>query len=258
MIPSEKEADIEGGTWLDDTIYWITSHARNKKGKVDPSRYQFFAVKINVLHDELSLSCVGEPYTQLLDDMLNDPALAQYGLKEASKLPPKEKGASNIEGLCTTPEKNLYIGFRNPIPDDKALIIPLMNPDELVKGDGPAKFGKAFQLDLGGLGIRSIKYWEVRRKYLIVAGSYGDEPSNEESQASALYRWSGDPAQAPVKMEVKISDMNPEAQVIYPHQESMFQFPSDDGNRVVDGTPCKDLSDSEKKSFRSEWIMLPS
>lgn len=259
LIPGEKEADIEGGTWLGDRIYWITSHGRTKKGKVDPSRRQFFAIKIDVLQDELSLSCVGKPYTRLLDDMLNDPALDKYGLKEASTLPPKVKGALNIEGLCATPEKSLYIGFRNPIPDDRALVVPLMNPAELVEGNGPAIFGEAFQLDLGGLGIRSIKYWDARRTYVIVAGSFdGDEPSDEASQPSALYRWSGDPAQAPVKIEVELSDMNPEAQVIYPSQESMFQILSDDGNRLVNGTACKDLSDPEKKCFRSEWIMLPS
>lgn len=259
--PENKEADIEGGTWLDDKIYWITSHARNKKGKKIPSRYQFFAVKPSVFQDKVSLLCAGKPYTHLLDDMLNDPALDQYGLKEASKLPPKEKGALNIEGLCTTPEKRLYIGFRNPIPDSKALIIPLENPAELVEGKSTAKFGIAFQLDLGGLGIRSIKYWDHHKTYMIVAGPYnGEESSSEESQpsASALYRWSGDLKEAPVKIEVDISDMNPEAQVIYPSQEAMFQILSDDGNRVVNGESCKDLVEPEKKRFRSEWIALPS
>jgi len=255
--PKRKEADIEGGTWLDDRTYWITSHARNKKGKVDPSRYQFFAVKITVLEDEISFGCVGQPYTNLLEDMLNDPALEQYGLRHASTLPPKEQGALNIEGLCTTPAKSLYIGFRNPIPDDKALIIPLENPVELIEGKASAKFGTAFQLDLGGLGIRSIKYWAARRTYVIVAGSYsGDEPATEESRPSALYRWSGDLEQAPVKIEINVSDLNPEAQVIYPSQDSMFQILSDDGTRVVDGEQCKDLADPDKKRFRSEWVML--
>jgi hypothetical protein len=256
--PSGKEADIEGGTWLGDKIYWITSHARNKKGKKIPSRYQFFAVKLQVLQDEISLVCAGQPYTQLLDDMLSDPALDQYGLKEASTLPPKEKGAFNIEGLCATPENTLYIGLRNPIPDGKALIIPLENPAELIEGTPKAKFGIAFQLDLGGLGIRSIKYWAARQTYVIVAGSFnGDESPIEESVPSVLYRWSGDLKEAPLKIEVGVSDLNPEAQVIYPSQESMFQILSDDGNRVVNGEKCKDLVDGEKKRFRSKWVVLP-
>lgn len=260
LIPDaeRKEADIEGGTWLDDRIYLITSHARNRNGKKIPNRYQFFAVKLEVHQDEISLHCAGKPYTHLLDDMLDDKALEQYGLSEASNLPPKTKGALNIEGLCTTPDKRLYIGFRNPIRDGRALIIPLENPAELVEGRGRAKFGTAFQLDLGGLGIRSIKYWNFHRIYMIVAGSYhGPEPALEPSEHSALYKWSGNLDEAPIKLEVEIPDMNPEAQVIYPNQETMFQILSDDGTRTVDGQTCKDVADEKKRSFRSEWIVLP-
>jgi hypothetical protein len=257
--PDGKEADIEGGTWLNDRIYWITSHARNRKGTKLPNRYQFFAVKLNLIKDEISLLCVGKPYTHLLDDMLKDPALNQYGLEEASTLPPKVKGALNIEGLCTTPENTLYIGFRNPIPDGRALIIPLENPAEIIEGKSTAQFGTAFQLDLGGLGIRSIKYWDYHQTYLIVAGSFnGDDSVNGKSEPSRLYRWSGDTKESPVQIEVEVSDMNPEAQVIYPNQEIMFQILSDDGNRVTDGKKCKDLIDTEKKRFRSEWIVLPA
>jgi hypothetical protein len=257
--PEGREADIEGGTWLDDRIYWITSHARSRNGKKIPSRYQFFAVKLKVMKDEISLRCVGMPYTQLLDDMLDDPALKQYGLREASTLPPKVKGALNIEGLCTTPDGRLYIGFRNPIPDGQALIIPLENPAEIIEGQASAKFGTAFQLDLGGLGIRSIKYWDYHRTYLIVAGSFNSrEAANEISEPSRLYRWSGNPGEAPLKIDAEVSDMNPEAQVIYPNQETMFQILSDDGNNMVDGERCKDLTDKDKRCFRSKWIVLPT
>ncbi|GAI56453.1 unnamed protein product, partial [marine sediment metagenome] len=46
--PGHPEADIEGATMLDDTIYWITSHGRNTDGKMRPNRYRFFAVKVKV------------------------------------------------------------------------------------------------------------------------------------------------------------------------------------------------------------------
>jgi hypothetical protein len=35
------EADIEGATAIGNRIYWITSHGRNKDGKMRPSRYRF-------------------------------------------------------------------------------------------------------------------------------------------------------------------------------------------------------------------------
>jgi hypothetical protein len=257
--PERDEADIEGGTWLGGRVYWITSHARNKNGKKKPARYQFFAVEFVLREDDLEMRCVGEPYTRLLDDMLADPALEGFGLKAASELPPKERGALNIEGLCATPEGRLYIGFRNPIPGGRALVIPSENPAELVEGAAAARLGEAFQLDLGGLGIRSIKYWARRRTYMIVAGHFGaDEPGEADDVPSVLYRWSGDAAEAPVRVEgIDLSDFNPEALVIYPREESSFQLLSDDGNAVVGGKKCKDVKDDEKKRFRSRWLSLP-
>lgn len=257
--PKRDEADIEGGTWLDDRVYWITSHARNKNGKKKEARYQFFAVEFVLRGDDLKMRCVGKPYTRLLDDMLAAPALEPFGLRAASELPPKEKGAFNIEGLCATPDKRLYIGFRNPIPEGKALVIPLENPAELVDGTTAARFGEAFQLDLGGLGIRSMKHWGQRRTYMIVAGQFGgDEPGDGERVPSAIYRWSGDTKEAPTRIEgLDLSNFNPEAQVIYPHEESMFQILSDDGTLDVGGKACKDTEDKEQRRFRSRWLSLP-
>ena len=254
---TDGEADIEGAAWLDDKVYWITSHARSKKGKKEPSRYQFFAVEFVLREDDLEMRCVGEPYTGLLDVMLADPALEQFGLKAASELPPKEKGALNIEGLCATPEGKLHIGFRNPIPGGKALVVPLENPSELVRGKVEDKLAAPYQLDLGGFGIRSMKYWRQRQTYMIVAGRFsGDEPG-DVGEPSALYRWSGDTNEAPVRvMEVDLSDMNPEAQVIYPQQESFFQIISDDGTADVGGKQCKKAEEAQRR-FRSRWLSLP-
>ena len=38
-----READIEGATIFKGRIVWITSHGRNKSGKVRPDRYRLFA-----------------------------------------------------------------------------------------------------------------------------------------------------------------------------------------------------------------------
>jgi hypothetical protein len=255
---TDGEADIEGGAWLGDRVYWITSHARSKKGKMEASRYQFFAVEFVLREDDLEMRCVGSPYVKLLEVMLADPGLERFGLKAASELPPKEKGALNIEGLCATPEGSLYIGFRNPIPDGKALVVPLENPAEMVEGKGDARLGAAFQLDLGGLGIRSMKYWRRRQTYMIVAGRFGGDEAGDQGEPSVLYRWSGDPAEPPARVEgVDLSGLNPEAQVIYPLQESAFQIISDDGTVDVGGGQCKKAEESQRR-FRSRWLSLPS
>src|SRR5438094_602992 len=99
-------------------------------------------------------------------------AVAPPGVTESTRMCNASDGALSIEGLASTPDGALLIGFRNPITDDgKALVARLKNPDQVVAGQ-PAEFGKPITLDLGGLGIRSME----RRgdEYLIVAGRHGE------------------------------------------------------------------------------------
>ena len=107
------------------------------------------------------VSPVGLPYTRLLDDLVQAPDLAKYDLEGASKKAPEDKDGLNIEALAATPQGTLMIGFRNPIPDGKALIVPLDNPQQVVAGER-AKLGPPIELSLKGLGIRSIEYRESR------------------------------------------------------------------------------------------------
>ena len=71
------------------------------------------------------MEMTGKPYRNLLSDLVADHELADFKLGEAAKKAPKEEGGLNIESLCAVGE-TLYIGFRNPIPNGKALIIPLV------------------------------------------------------------------------------------------------------------------------------------
>lgn len=171
--PQKKEVDIEAATELDGIIYWITSHGRNKKGEFRPERRQFFANKIVNNNNGRAFKQVGHSYNRLFEDMLKDERLKSYRLDAAENLPPKADGGLNIEGLAATPDNTLLIGFRNPIPEGKALLLPLANPKELIKGnEAKAIFGDPIELDLDGLGIRSIEYWQSQNRYLIVAGAF--------------------------------------------------------------------------------------
>jgi hypothetical protein len=161
-----KEADLEGGAQIGTRTYWITSHGRNSKGKETPERQRLFATDVKFENGTFVVSHSGKPYNQLLDDLLSEPKLASYGLKAAGGTGTEIPGALNIEGLAATPENHLLIGFRNPIPGGKALMVPLLNPDEVLEG-ARSKFGKPIELDLGGLGIRSIGFHEGR--YVIIA-----------------------------------------------------------------------------------------
>jgi hypothetical protein len=250
----KKEADIEGSAALGGTLYWITSHGRNKDGEIKRNRYQLFALTLAEKDGEIPFTRTGKPYTQLMEDMLQEEGLKSFMLdplkeKENPELAPEKKG-TNIEGLAAWPGDQLLIAFRNPVPGGKALLIPLQNPARVVEGD-KAKFGTPIQLDLGGLGIRSIELWPQRSVYLIVAG-----PPNDEG-AFQLFQWSGDPARQPERVQgADLSSLNPEAIVVYPGRNDI-QLLSDDGGLVVAGTACKDLTDPASRTFRSRRISLP-
>lgn len=253
--PKKKEVDLEDAAQLDELIYWITSHGRNKKGTSKPERHQLFANKLSN-SDEMTFEQVGHSYTQLvLKDMAKDKRLKKYHLKKAKKLAPKKKGGLNIEGLVITPNQELLIGFRNPVPQGNALLLPLKNPSDLVKKKGThAIFGKPIELDLDGLGIRSIEYWKLKNQYIIVAGAY------DGSDQFALYQWSGlDQTPHLIKGIDLPSNFHPEGILFYPDQNNQFQLFSDDGMLKRNGnTPCKDIEDKDhsQKYFRSLWVRI--
>jgi len=56
-----------------------------------------------------------------------------------------------------------------------------------------------------------------------------------------------------------LNDLNPEAIIFYPDNGGeKFQVLSDDGKRLVNGMPCKELADPRQQRFRSVWVTLKS
>ena len=240
------EADLEAGARIGDRAFWIGSHGRNRDGKVRPNRCRFFATQIEARGDDVRLTPVGRPYKRLLDDFLAEPRLAHFHLREASELAPKQSGALNIEGLSATPEGHLLIGFRNPIPEDRALLVPLLNPNDLIEGR-PAQFGDPILLGLDGLGIRDIA-WHAG-EYIIIAGA------NHGGGPFELFRWTGN-GSAPQRIKVNhFNRYHPEAIVIYPDRGlHEFQILSDDGTESIGGIPAHEVTDWSKRAFRSFWL----
>jgi hypothetical protein len=248
LRPEKKgeESDLEGAAQLGDRIYWITSHGRNAKGRERETRHRFFATTGTVTNGVAKLHAVGNFYSQLLEDMLADIRLAAFDLQRAAALAPKTRGALNIEGLTATPEGHLMIGFRNPVPKGRALLLPLLNPDDLIH-EKRAKFGDPITLDLGGLGIRSISYW--RDAYFIVAGS------TDGDGEARLYRWV--PGQTPECVPTDaIRGLNPEA-LAFPNngKGSELLVVSDDGTARVGTQECKKVKDPDLRKFRA--VLLP-
>ncbi len=250
-----KEVDIEGSTALNGLIFWITSHGTNRQGAARPKRHQFFATKLGL--ESAQLERVGHSYTQLVADLIADERLQKYDWAAAAQIAPKEPGGLNIEALATTPKQEMLIGFRNPIMDGQAIVLKLKNPQDLVLDPSArAKFGKPIELNLGGLGFRSMEYWPQLQQYLIVAGSF------DGSDKFALYLWSGDRGRSPQLLDVTLpTDFRPEGIVLYPDEpvtaprEYRVQLISDDGAAIRDAqTACKNLQSSEHKYFRSLWL----
>jgi hypothetical protein len=281
--PEHPEADIEGATMIGPRIYWITSHGRNKDGKMRPNRYRFFATIVKVENRNVTITPVGTPCKILVHSLVKAKNMRHLRLdrvtrfnatelikKERKKLAPKEEGL-NIEGLCASADgRTIYIGFRNPRPFDrvtsytKALVVPLNNPKQIIEDCEAPIFGEPMSWDLSGLGIRSIEYSHFHKAYFIIAGSF------DESPKFALYRWSGTKERPPVLVrELSQSNFSPEALVTFKSSDKLFML-SDDGSLAIkvggawecmkgefrrNGTCLnKYLIDPKKKTFRGIWL----
>lgn len=236
FLGAKKEADIEGAAQRGDRIYWIASHARNSQGEVREDRHRFFATDIR----GHTVEPVGKPYTDLLADLLAAPSISALTLGDAAGRAAEADGGFNIEGLATAADGSLLIGLRNPIPQGRAIVIPLLNPAELIDGKGPARFGAAIRLDLGGRGVRSIE--RVGNGYVIAAGPPAD------TGTFAVYRWSGRPGDAPSPVRLDLGTLRPEALFAWP--DGQLTLLSDDGGVQVGKKACKD-ADKRKRAFRA-------
>ncbi|MGB0440544.1 MAG: DUF3616 domain-containing protein, partial [Paracoccaceae bacterium] len=232
-----------------------------------PDRARFFATDMSNSGAETALTFVGQ-YKSLLNDMVLAEnwafadeaetvetidrltrAVGPFGVKD-KKLKPKKKGL-NIEALAVQADgSGFLIGFRNPVPKGKALIVPLDNGEALVDGSADAAvFGRPVMLDLGGLGLRSMAYVAARGMYVLVAGPIDSEAGFK------LFQWSGvadDPA-------VLLGDLrsgkgiSPEAVVVYAGNPRV-QILHDEGKRGLDGGDCNDAS-AVKQSFTDQWYL---
>ncbi|WP_228557384.1 DUF3616 domain-containing protein [Myxococcus sp. AB025B] len=249
-LPAHKkkppEADIEAATGLGTYSFWLTSHGRNSAGKKAPSRLRFFATE----EVDGKPRLVGRPYTQLLDDLLAAPQLSGLRLAEAEPLAPKAEGGLNIEGMTAMADgASIYVGFRSPVPRGKALLVPVLNPVQMVLEGQSARVGEPRLVDLGGMGIRSLSWWHGR--YLIISGG------TDGSGTSRLFTWLGGDDAPVLASTVDLAGFNPEA-FFTPEDAEEILLLSDDGTVPVDGTACKKVKDPAKKRFRGVWVKLPA
>lgn len=246
-LPKKKkpqEADIEAATSVGGVALWITSHGLSSKGKVQAGRFRLFATSLG---ESGSIAPTGTPYERLLDDLLNVPAIAALGFADASRIPPKEPGGLNLEGMTErVDDTSVFIGFRNPRPQNRAVVIPILNPLAIIAGES-ARFGEPLLLDLGGLGIRGMSLW--RGRYLLLGGAVSRETE------SRLFVWDGTSPTPTAVPSVGLHDFNPEGFVSYDDRDEVLLL-SDDGSALIDGQECKRLEDPQRKRFRGRWVRV--
>lgn len=252
-----KEADFEGAARVGDVIYWIASHARDSKGNVEETRRRFFATSVTGTGASPTVSASGQPYKLMLNDLLGDPALASLNLAKAAELAPELPNALNIEGLAATPEGQLLIGFRNPLPKDLAIVLPLTNPQQVVAGVESAKFGAPILLDLEGRGIRSME--RVGNRYLIVAGPFNSGTGGGRGSDFALFSWNGKPDAKAERVKADFGKLRPEGMFAIPGSTDL-EILSDDGDEPFGAnTKCKDPNvPPPNKTFRTIRIPIPA
>ena len=201
-----KECDLEGAAKIGDLIFWIGSNGRDSDAKEKKERQVVFATKLSGTGKDSKLKIEGKIYIKLLDDLVTHPALAEFDLGKAATLAPKEGAALNIESLAADGGK-LWIGFRNPkTKNNETLLVPLLNPTEIIKEDGRAQLGDPVTLKLGGLGVRDMAAWNDG--FLIIVGDFDDRFA-EGAKPSRMFFWKT--GTDPHDLGVDFGDLNPEA-----------------------------------------------
>jgi hypothetical protein len=267
-LATDDESDFEDAARVGDRVYVITSHGRNKNGKLERARYRFLGMDIAGTSPGITLTVPGYT-TQLLDQMVvagnwatpNSTVIATLtassglGRSTDPTLAPLA-GGTNIEGLAWAPTaarpNQLLIGFRSPAQGSSAVVVSLLNAPAVLTG-ATAQFGEAALLDLGGLGIRAMAWSPLHAAVLLIAG-----PRDDSAGPFRLYKWSGAPADAAVAVQDITgvpSTSAPESIVVYPNTRDV-QILFDQGDHDVGGDPCKD-ADTSDKSFGDVIIHVP-
>jgi hypothetical protein len=196
-LETSDEIDIEAATVSGERIWWLGSHGLDSGGKDAPNRRMLFAT--NVPSPDLEDLQLITPPLDLTDILLNSAEVAQVLTDSARKRPPKEGGVS-IEGLATSADGGLLVGFRSPLTaadgmSGKALLVNL-----LPVGDS-FEVQQAYLLDLEDRGVRGIV--NDSSGYLIIAGRVAS------GGKYALFRWKGD--STPAQQTMPLDGLNAES-----------------------------------------------
>lgn len=245
LFSMADKSDIEAAAPLGTRIFWISSHSQNKEHQDKPKRQRLFAT------DGPTASSSNVLIVSLRDPIIN--ALSD-GILSAQQV----KAALNIEGLAASAAGGLLIGLRAPLSGNDALVLPFVNPEELVAPpltpDAPPVapvFGKPMHLNLNGSGIRDLARISIEgtaEYYVVVAGPH----DQVDGGSFSLWRWSGLDTEDPTPLDIDLDGLRAEVVMQIPGTRKALIL-SDDGET------CSDEDDPlDERSFRALEVNLPN
>ncbi len=256
-LGADDEIDAEGSFRNGDEIYWMGSHTNGQRSVI-------FSTTETGAGAAAQLAFKGS-YRTLREDLLNWDANDGHGL-----------GANylglntmlEIEGLAADSNEpdGALLGFRGPLLNGNALLVPVNNFQSMVATDpvaNSASFGTPIELDLLGHSIRSIDCND--NGCLIVAGPAGSVTG------FLLFTWTGSPEDEPelraADLETQTATGNIEGIVALPTTGAFLGAEGDDAivqllvdsgtfDYYNDGSEAKDLPNDAWKKFRTELVRL--
>jgi hypothetical protein len=205
-------------------VYALTSHSRSDSGEMKKARDKL--VRFRVEGGRMaSPSLVRELKPALL--AAHPPLAAAAEITEV-----KAEGGLNIEALEIGADGHrLFVGFRSPLIDGKAIIACVENPAAMFDaGEPPRMAPAAITLDLGRNGIRGMAWVPALAGHLIISGPVGRQPVPFQ-----LWFWSGRTAEAARRVRVGDRQGLEHAEGVTPaviDGQARIVIVSDDGSRA--------------------------
>jgi len=249
FLGDRAETDFEGGARLGDLAFWIGSHSRATSGRARPARQVVVATRVLAEGDRPQMVPVGRPFRSLLAALIGDPGLRSLDFGRAASLAPEARGGLNIEGLAEGPDGSLFLGFRNPVPAGRALLVPWLNPAEVILNGARPRLGPALLVDLDGLGIRALSWREGG--WVVVAG-----PA-EGGGRHRLFRVDEGGTRVREWDKAIPKGFQAESMVIDDAWGGRITLFSDDDSRKIGGQRCDSLADARQRAFRGLHLSWP-
>ena len=204
-------------------VYALTSHSRDDDGDEKKARDKLLRFRIED----------GRMVEPMLVRSLKPALVAAHPvLATAAGIPDvKTRGGFNIEAMeFSADQRQLLVGFRSPMLDQRAIIACVENPAAIFERGEPPRIARDLvTLDLGGDGIRGLAYLPALGGYLVISG-----PVASQQVHFQLWFWSGHPGAQARRVSVAGLSGFEHAEGVSPaviDGRQQVIIVSDDGNR---------------------------